>query len=59
MQWFQVCDGVLYLRLDGFQRGDVLSEAVLVRLGEVRGGVVVRGVLVGGGGACGAREDKK
>ena len=59
MQWFQVCDGVLYLRPDGLEGGDVLAQPVLVRLGEVRGGVVVRGVLVGGGGACGAREDKK
>ena len=55
VQWFQVCDGVLYLRPDGLEGGDVLSKAVLVRLGEVRG-VVVRRVLVGGGGACGAEK---
>ena len=58
MQWFQVCDGVLYLRPDGLERGDVLAQPVLVRLGEV-GGVVVRGVLFGGGGACGAGERPK
>ena len=55
MQGFQLDDGVLDGSPDGLEGGDVLSEAVLVGFGEVAV-VMVRRVLVGRRGACGAKS---